>query len=188
MNEKLKNCPFCGDEADLLDYGLSGARKVVQCSDCGARTRAFDPKVKRGENAIDAWNSRVSDDDCVSRQKAIDELLMRMRPIFATNQDIIESDAMIFVRNTLESLPSAQPKITLESAIDYLHKIGWMQEHDRILTESAQPEIVRCRDCKYSIDFYNDGECYCRRPNRELDWTGDWNFYCGAAERRTDES
>ena len=37
-------------------------------------------------------------------------------------------------------LPAAQPEITLQAAIDYLHSIGWMQEHDRILTESAQPE------------------------------------------------
>ena len=40
------------------------------------------------------------------------------------------------------SLPGIekQPGITLESAIDYLHSTGWMQEHDRTLTESAQPE------------------------------------------------
>lgn len=37
----------------------------------------------------------------------------------------------------IENMPSAQPEITLESAIDYLHSIGWMQEHDRIMTESA---------------------------------------------------
>lgn len=49
---------------------------------------------------------------------------------------------------------------------------------------TAQPEIIQCKDCKHSIDFYGDGECYCRRPNRELDWIGDWNFYCGCAERR----
>lgn len=48
----------------------------------------------------------------------------------------------------------------------------------------AQPEIIQCKDCKHSIDFYGDGECYCRRPNRELDWIGDWNFYCGCAERK----
>lgn len=59
----LRKCPFCGGEADLLDYGLSGARKVVQCSDCGARTRAFDPKVKRGENAVDAWNRRYYEEN-----------------------------------------------------------------------------------------------------------------------------
>jgi len=57
----LKPCPFCGGEANLVGYGLTGVMKVVQCSDCGARTRAFDPKIKRGENAIDAWNRRASD-------------------------------------------------------------------------------------------------------------------------------
>ena len=49
---------------------------------------------------------------------------------------------------------------------------------------SSQPEIIQCKECKHSIDFYNDGKCYCRRPNRELDWIGDWNFYCASAERR----
>lgn len=90
---------------------------------------------------------------------------------------------------------------TLNAIEDYFNPNHNTDELPALLTEflvavgviissqpSAQPEIVRCRDCKYSIDFYDDGECYCRRPNRELDWTGDWNFYCGAAERRTDES
>ena len=36
----------------------------------------------------------------------------------------------------IENLPSAQPEITLESAIDYLHSIGWMQEHDRIMANT----------------------------------------------------
>ena len=54
-----------------------------------------------------------------------------------------------FIRE-YEDVPSAEPeriiKIgqrsgkTLESAIDYLHSVGWLQEHDRILTESAEPE------------------------------------------------
>lgn len=48
----------------------------------------------------------------------------------------------------VNSLPSAEPeriiKIgrrsgkTLESAINYLQSVGWLQEHDRILTESAE--------------------------------------------------
>lgn len=48
-------------------------------------------------------------------------------------------------------------------------------------------EVIRCKDCKYSIDFYDDGDCYCRRPNRALEWVGDWDFYCKAAERRQDD-
>ena len=52
----------------------------------------------------------------------------------------------------------AQPEITLESAIDYLHSIGWMQEHDRVLS-SAQQEY--CDTCKHG--YFGDGKCdYCR--------------------------
>lgn len=68
----------------------------------------------------------------------------------------------------IENLPSAQPEITLESAIDYLHSIGWMQEHDRALTESAQ---VMCRDCQWYSEEHRlctehdiedrDGSGYC---------------------------
>lgn len=60
MNDNLKPCPFCGGKAELVDYGLMGRMKVVQCLVCGARTRTFDPKVTRG-NAIEAWNRRVNE-------------------------------------------------------------------------------------------------------------------------------
>lgn len=46
-------------------------------------------------------------------------------------------------------------------------------------------EIVRCKDCKYSVEEYNDGECYCDY-NRELRYIKDWDHYCGWAERRTE--
>lgn len=38
--------------------------------------------------------------------------------------------------DALMQLPSAKSDIIQELAIDYLYNIGWMQEHDRILTES----------------------------------------------------
>ena len=59
---KLRKCPFCGSDAELVDYGLNGNFKVVQCSVCGARTRMFDTDIKRGENAVEAWNRRASDE------------------------------------------------------------------------------------------------------------------------------
>ena len=59
---ELRECPFCGGEAELVNYGLTGKFEVVQCVDCGARTRVFDPDIKRGESVIEAWNRRASDD------------------------------------------------------------------------------------------------------------------------------
>ena len=52
---------------------------------------------------------------------------------------------------------------------------------------SAQPEIVRCKDCKYSHMTY-DGDCkYCDIwfPDEPEYMPGD--YYCGSAERRQDE-
>ena len=57
---ELKPCPFCGGEAELVDYGVSGAYEVVQCSDCWVRTRLFDKSIKI-KSAVDAWNRRVGE-------------------------------------------------------------------------------------------------------------------------------
>ena len=47
-------------------------------------------------------------------------------------------------------------------------------------------ELIRCKDCKYSVDEYDDGDCYCDY-NRNLNYIGkNWNHYCGWAERRTE--
>lgn len=76
--------------------------------------------------------------------------------------------------------------ISRQAAIDALDCINGVEEVLRSLP-SAQPEIIRCKNCKYGKDEYNDGDCYCRRPHRALVWVGNWEFYCAAAERRTDE-
>ena len=50
---------------------------------------------------------------------------------------------------------------------------------------SAQPEIIRCKDCKYGVDYYHDGSCYCAKPGYGLLYfDGSWEFYCANAERR----
>ena len=52
--------------------------------------------------------------------------------------------------------------------------------------QSAQPEIIRCKDCNYAcIDPERESdEIYCS----ENDFWKDDDFYCGYAERRTDEA
>ena len=48
-------------------------------------------------------------------------------------------------------------------------------------------ELVRCRECKHSIDFYQDGQTYCCRPEKEMSWIEEGSsFYCGAGERKED--
>lgn len=90
--------------------------------------------------------------DLISRQAAIDAMYrLEAEDIETYGCSIPEGfDAKPAVE-ALEALPSAEPeriiKIsqrsgkTLENAIDYLHSVGWLQEHDRILTESAEPEL-----------------------------------------------
>lgn len=52
----------------------------------------------------------------------------------------------------------------------------------------AKSEIIRCKNCRHSIDYYHDGDCYCSNPKWELTYFGgSWEFYCADAERREDE-
>lgn len=51
----------------------------------------------------------------------------------------------------------------------------------------AQPEIIRCKDCKYA-HMTNDGQCkYCDIwfPDEKVYVDGD--HYCASAERKSDE-
>ena len=75
--------------------------------------------------AIEWLEGQTEQLDTISRQDAIDLLL---------------ANGMITASIYVERMPSAEPEITLESALDYLHSIGWMQEHDRIMSASAQPD------------------------------------------------
>ena len=84
----------------------------------------------------------------------------------------------------IDLLPSAQPEITHEQAVEYLQSTGWMQEHDRqmmldgVHRLTAQPEIIRCKDCKHW-----DGVDTCDVIDAPV-WDND---FCSMAERRSDE-
>ena len=118
--------------------------------------------------------------DTISRQAAIDALKVAYwdNDIQSAKDDPCIVDAMTdWATRQLKALPSAQPRITLESAIDYLHSIGWMQEHDRTLTESAQPEIIRCKDCKFFVSDMEWCEADDEHPTSP-------DAFCSWAERR----
>ena len=53
-------------------------------------------------------------------------------------------------------------------------------------TVEAEP-VVRCKDCRYGVDYYHEGDCYCSNPKWGLRYFGgSWKFYCADAERRED--
>lgn len=63
--------------------------------------------------------------------------------------------------------------------VDYLN---WILEHEEP-TVDAIP-VIRCKDCKYSVDEYGDGDCYCGTKREMIRYIGDWNHYCSWAERK----
>ena len=115
--------------------------------------------------------------DLIDRQAAIDG---KFTTQLANGVEIYPAEAVLV--DYLRALPSAQPEITLESAIDYLHSIGWMQAHDRVLTErktgrwkkaygdhiyaGLRPWAMCCSEC----GMIGGGTRYC--PNCGADMKG----------------
>lgn len=57
LNNALKPCPFCGGQANVIEYlfhGLYG----VKCQKCKAETYQF---YESEEEAIEAWNRRAGE-------------------------------------------------------------------------------------------------------------------------------
>ena len=86
-------------------------------------------------------------EDTISRQAVLDAMSDTWKHICSVErrrkptkgEEAVYSDMV----GTVKDLPPVTPKqteITLESAIDYLHSIGWLQKHDKELTESAQKQ------------------------------------------------
>lgn len=52
MSEKLKQCPFCGGEAELITIGSRAY--LIKCKTCQIKT----PRVTKAETAVRIWNTR----------------------------------------------------------------------------------------------------------------------------------
>ena len=48
--------------------------------------------------------------------------------------DIMGVDEVVDRAPTIDAVPA-----TIDGALGYLHKVGWIQEHDRIMTEDVAP-------------------------------------------------
>lgn len=98
---------------------------------------------------------------------------------------LIDAEALIKDLPDLKKSPwandqdiSADRRFGISEALDMIKSIV---RHDQP-TVDAVP-VVRCKDCKYSVDEYDDGECYCDYEN-DLRYIKDWNHHCSWAERK----
>ena len=82
--------------------------------------------------------------------------------------DLIDRQAAI---KAVDDLPNCYNGFS--DTYDKAYIIGVLEE-----LPSAQPEIVRCKDCKY----------YDGRPCGIVDWYNTADDFCSRAERRTDET
>ena len=57
MIEELKACPFCGGNAEILNY--SATEWLVHCPVCGGMVERWRETKK---DAIEQWNRRVGDE------------------------------------------------------------------------------------------------------------------------------
>lgn len=142
--------------------------------------------------------------DLIDRQAAI-KAIKDLHDCYNGFSDTYDKACIIGV---LEELPPAQPKQTFLTNDDIetirIH-LGAFKEKlcnqkrwneakeyegiiERLLSlPSAQPEIIRCKDCKWCKELYDsfDGTPYwmCKNWDAETDTDG----FCYEAERRTDE-
>jgi len=86
--------------------------------------------------------SCAHENDLIFRQMAIEktEMLYRDARDDASYMLIGYNHALSDMQAILKSLPSAQPEITDEQAIEHLQSTGWMQNHDREIYESGLRE------------------------------------------------
>lgn len=145
------------------------------------------------------------DDDLIRRQDALD-----MVRILQTYK-LFEGDDMILVdkadvQTELMMLPSAEPerltdddfetiRIHLNALKERLcNQRRWKEaeDYERLINRfisfaSAQPEIIRCKDCKYWTHIKRTNRYWCKTDDGLFDLNPSPDDFCSRAERRIDE-
>lgn len=141
-----------------------GGLKLAWIEKAVNETPSAQPETheKRTEtHACDCISRQV--DDTISREAAIETLDNRFK------QHLLE--------NRFESFEEADSE-TKQFCDGIMESMGVVMD-----LPSAQ-QIIRCKDCKHSVDYYHDGDCYCSNPKWGLKYFGgSWEFYCADAER-----
>ena len=62
MSDKLKPCPFCGGEAELVEHNEGLVFYFVRCKNENCFAGAADVRHFSKETLVEAWNRRANDD------------------------------------------------------------------------------------------------------------------------------
>lgn len=150
---ELKPCPFCGGEAVIRFQMGSQYISPNHKRTCIIKPNTWLISTKKINEQIEAWNNRNDDTDAI-------EHLMK------------ELDAKA---DDYEILAKMYSKLNEDLCVRTKERDAAVAE---LKSVDAVP-VVRCRDCKCSVDYYNDGECYCRRPDHPMEWIeGGWDWFC----------
>lgn len=95
--------------------------------------------------------------DLIKRQAAID-VLATMQGLCTTKEALIQNSK---IWQQIKDLPSAQPEITDEQAIEHLEATGWLKEHDRQMYEMGIKEQLK--DDSGSYDSLIPQDCIYRQ-------------------------
>ena len=114
----------------------------------------------------------------MNRQQALNQLrLMQAWHEDFGNGPCPDYDAICYAINIIEEMPEG-----MDALIKALE-----QEHKKLLEmQKAQPEIIRCKDCKYAHITYGGEVKYCDIWFSNESHYIDTDNYCSFAERRTD--
>lgn len=93
------------------------------------------------------------------------------------------TDTFEFIDLTLNNpLTEEQWDMIADVDFDHTNRITFYTKHGK---EVEFVKVIRCKDCKYSVDEYDDGECYCDYK-KYLRYIKEWDHYCSRAERKTE--
>lgn len=169
------------------------------------------PKANSSENP--------NNSDCISRQETIDAIVTTVSKIGLHDNSEVARYGATFrqheIIDIIEGMPSAhsEPSTEIQEILNYLdttlHPIvspdNWnvySELYDMVSSlPSAQPEVIRCKDCKHwrqqtnyqgvplSFGFCESEDMWCSLYGETVEVSHidtDDDFYCGYAERRTD--
>ena len=152
---------------------MNNQEAILVLESINAKTDYFlindDARAEAINMAISALQAQDVPDtnvgDTVSRQKVIDALS-------------VGKELLSRVLDEINVVGTGREK--------YSWGLGLIEAYIKDIEElpSAQLEIIRCKDCKW---WSNDDYRECLSPNYDDGYVTPAGFYCGYAERRTDE-